>query len=171
MTDSVFCYIVPVVQSWVDCAAAYQSVRACVLSFREKRNATRDIAFPSFYKHTPNLQSRTISYGPRRSNMTKDQTLCSSTISHPQRHNEIPQAAVPSSLTSKSELSFLGKLDALPLELLHAIFLMLDFRTLSRLSRTCLRGVAVIESLPQYRDLTTHAPRAVGALGATRIIR
>lgn len=63
-----------------------------------------------------------------------------------------------------------GTLDVLPLELLHWIVSMLDLQTLSRLTRTCSRGVAVVASLPEYRDLLRHAPLALAALGSTKLL-
>jgi len=65
----------------------------------------------------------------------------------------------------------LSRLDSLPLELLHLIFAMLDFQTLSRITKTCLRGNEVISSLPEYRDVIQYAPRSLVALGQTRLIR
>lgn len=50
------------------------------------------------------------------------------------------------------------------------IFAMLDFRTLSHISRTCLRGIVVVDSLPEHRDLMRYAPRALAALAKTRLI-
>ena len=85
---------------------------------------------------------------------------------------KIQEAAVPSSVERESNSSAsLGNLDDLPLELLHSIFAVLDFQTLSHISRTCSRGVEVVESMPQYRDLRRHTPRAMAALGLTRLIR
>ena len=65
----------------------------------------------------------------------------------------------------------LGRLDDLPLEILHATLALLDFKSLSHVSRTCIRGIEVVNSLPQYRDVMLHAPDALAALGKTRLIR
>ena len=46
---------------------------------------------------------------------------------------------------------------------------MLDFQSLSRLSRISLRGQVVVQSLPAYRDLMEHAPHTP-ALGRTGLI-
>lgn len=73
--------------------------------------------------------------------------------------------------TSHSSSSGLGNLDHLPLELLHTILTLLDFRTLSHITRTCHRGIEVVKSLLEYRDLMLHAPEALAALGKTRLIR
>nr|POF23987.1 hypothetical protein CFP56_54923 [Quercus suber] len=84
---------------------------------------------------------------------------------------EITKPEMHSSNWRTSPSSSLGDLEAFPLELLFAIFALLDFKTLSDISRTCLRGVEVVRSLPQYRDLMQHAPKALAALGKTRLIR
>ncbi|KAK3117901.1 hypothetical protein LTR53_000314 [Teratosphaeriaceae sp. CCFEE 6253] len=64
----------------------------------------------------------------------------------------------------------LGGLDTLPLELLYQIFSVLDLRSLSHITRTCLRGIATVESHPEYRDLMRYAPVAVTALGLNRVL-
>ena len=48
---------------------------------------------------------------------------------------------------------------------------MLDFKTLSDISKTCLRAIEVLKSVPEYRDLMRHAPQALAALVETRLIR
>jgi len=80
------------------------------------------------------------------------------------------QATFSSIKRSPKSTAPLGNLDVLPLELLHSIFSMLDLRTLSGITRTCLRGTVVVESLPEYRDLIRHAPQAMAALGSTRLL-
>ena len=83
----------------------------------------------------------------------------------------IAESAAVTSIERKTDPSgSLGILDTLPLELLHAIFAMLDFKTLSHIQKTCLRGISVIESLREYRDMIEHAPKALAALGRTRLI-
>lgn len=64
----------------------------------------------------------------------------------------------------------LGRLDTLPLELLHEILSMLDFKTIMNVSETCTRGLTIVRSLPAYRDLIEHAPQVLGALGWTGLI-
>lgn len=66
--------------------------------------------------------------------------------------------------------SSLGTLEALPLELIEAILTLLDFKTLSHVSRTCLRGRQVVSALREYRDVMRHAPTALVALAKTRLI-
>jgi hypothetical protein len=84
---------------------------------------------------------------------------------------QITPAKPMSTLQTRSTSSALGSLDNLPLELLHSTFALLDFRTLSHISRTCRRGTEVVKSLPEYRDLMLHAPDALAALGKTELIR
>lgn len=105
---------------------------------------------------------------------TTHETLLS-LLAHQPRHIvrgmiKITEPAKPLSNWRTLPSSPLGALDTLPLELLHTIFAMLDFRTLSHITRTCLRGIQVVRSLPEYRDLMRHAPEALAALGKTRLI-
>ncbi|KAM0695948.1 hypothetical protein Q7P36_004431 [Cladosporium allicinum] len=83
---------------------------------------------------------------------------------------QIAEPAKQSSNWRKSTSS-LGRLDDLPLELLHATLALLDFKSLSHVSRTCIRGIEVVNSLPEHRDLMLHAPDALAALAKTRSIR
>ncbi|KAF2271828.1 F-box domain-containing protein [Westerdykella ornata] len=66
--------------------------------------------------------------------------------------------------------STLGQLDNLPLEILHESFRYLDLQSLSRLSRVSLRGKAVVESLPVYRDLAKSAGHTFEILNRARIL-
>lgn len=82
------------------------------------------------------------------------------------------KTATPTSITRRpADSASLGRLDYLPLELLHRISGLLDFQSLSRISRTCLRGKDVIYSVPEYRDMIRHAPQVLAALGQTLLIR
>ncbi|WPH02136.1 Hypothetical protein R9X50_00499100 [Acrodontium crateriforme] len=68
-----------------------------------------------------------------------------SLVAHQPRHivHGMIRITEPAKLFSSWRLSpssSLGDLDALPLELLHVIFAMLDFKSLSDISRTCLRA-------------------------------
>lgn len=56
-----------------------------------------------------------------------------------------------------------GPLARLPLEIQHTILNMLDFQTISRISRVSAHGLAVVQSLPSYQELLEHAPCAVAA--------
>lgn len=64
----------------------------------------------------------------------------------------------------------LGPLDTLPLELLQLILSLLDFQSLSRLSRASLTAKATVEALPAYREFLEHAPDVLIALERTRIL-
>ncbi|KAF4468586.1 hypothetical protein FALBO_4523 [Fusarium albosuccineum] len=66
--------------------------------------------------------------------------------------------------------SSLGQLDHLPAELLLSVLDLLDFQSLSRLSRVSVMGKDVVEDLPVYRDVMEHAPEALAALGQTRLL-
>ena len=80
--------------------------------------------------------------------------------------------ASASTLTRHSNsTAALGSLEGLPLELLHMIFVELDLLTLSSIARTCSRGVAVVQSLPEHRELMRYASSALAALGSTRLLR
>ncbi|KAI5865425.1 hypothetical protein GGS23DRAFT_426333 [Durotheca rogersii] len=67
--------------------------------------------------------------------------------------------------------SSLGRIDTLPPELLLFILNLLDFQSLSRLSRASFRAKAIVEALPAYQELLEHAPDVLVALGRTRILR
>ena len=66
--------------------------------------------------------------------------------------------------------SSIGILDRLPLEILQWALNLLDFQSLSRVSRASLLAKRVIESLPSYRDLMKHAPQTLKALGLTGLV-
>ena len=76
---------------------------------------------------------------------------------------------IPPPLSDPQHLS-IGRLDALPLEILHIILNLLDFRTLSRLTRTSHLAKTTVESLPAYRDLIKHATKALLALSKSQVI-
>jgi len=79
---------------------------------------------------------------------------CSSALPHYRRHDQNHKASDTFEYQrSPNSTIHLGTLNVLPLELLHSIFEMLDLQTLSSITRTCLRGTAIFESLPVYRDL------------------
>lgn len=82
----------------------------------------------------------------------------------------ISDPAKLSAVQHHDSLSSAGFLDNLPLELLHLICDLLDFRSLSRISRTSFLGKMIIESLPAYRDLMEFAPHTLSALGKTGLI-
>ncbi|KAF2459722.1 hypothetical protein BDY21DRAFT_176813 [Lineolata rhizophorae] len=55
----------------------------------------------------------------------------------------------------------LGALDALPLELLQVLLAQLDLRTLTDFRRVNKRALQVVDSIPGYKAITTHAPNAL----------
>ncbi len=57
-----------------------------------------------------------------------------------------------------------GTLEALPLELLHYGLSYLDFMSLYSLLRTSTRARLIVESLPAYREIVSHACEALAAL-------
>lgn len=75
-----------------------------------------------------------------------------------------------STINRDSTSSSLGSLDILPPELLQHTLRMLDFRSLSHLSRVSLHGNEVVRSLNIYRALMKHAPKVLTALGHTGLI-
>ncbi|KAM0355810.1 hypothetical protein ACHAPU_000197 [Fusarium lateritium] len=64
----------------------------------------------------------------------------------------------------------LGQLDLLPAELLLSVLDLLDFQSLSRLSRVSLLGKHVVDDLPVYREMVQHAPETLAVLGQTRLL-
>ncbi|RBR05895.1 uncharacterized protein FIESC28_11259 [Fusarium coffeatum] len=93
-------------------------------------------------------------------------------IRHISDHNQ--DQTIPSITTISNQArvytSSLGQLDSLPAELLLSVIDLLDFQSLSRLSRVSLLGKYVIEDLPAYRDVVEHAPEALVALGQTHLL-
>lgn len=72
----------------------------------------------------------------------------------------------------RSRRSLLGRLDSLlPVELIAMVLEQLDFRSLSRLARTCIRGNDAVESLPRYRDVMRHAPEVLADMARTDLLR
>ncbi|KAF7560268.1 hypothetical protein G7046_g3879 [Stylonectria norvegica] len=79
-------------------------------------------------------------------------------------------AAKPSTLGQEHPKSSLGLLDTMSAELILLVFDLLDFQSLSRVSRTCLRGKIIVESLSPYRQVMQHAPKVLTALAKTNLI-
>jgi len=77
-------------------------------------------------------------------------------------HNLVAQR--PRLLTGehyKTPIESLGGMDCLPLELLHAVLLILDLRTLTDFRYVNRRAKEVTGSMPQYRAVSTHARTAL----------
>ncbi|KAI1503979.1 hypothetical protein F5X99DRAFT_373131 [Biscogniauxia marginata] len=78
--------------------------------------------------------------------------------------------AQPSTICREFARSSLGQLDILSAELLLLTLNLLDFQSLSRISRVSLKGKVVVEALPAYRDMMEHAPKILTALGKTQLL-
>ncbi|KAK0347660.1 hypothetical protein LTR91_000770 [Friedmanniomyces endolithicus] len=81
-------------------------------------------------------------------------------------------ASMSSSVTRSPDASpSMGTLEALPLELLQHISEFLDFRAISRLRRTCLKGRETVDTVLAYSRTVTHASKALAALGKIGMMR
>lgn len=67
-------------------------------------------------------------------------------------------------------LSPLGRLDSLPLEVLHESLRYLDLQSLCHLSRVCLRGKVVVESLPEHKTLVKFTGHTFTILKQAKIL-
>ncbi|KAI9825618.1 MAG: hypothetical protein M1832_000962 [Thelocarpon impressellum] len=65
--------------------------------------------------------------------------------------------------TTGQPLRDLGRLERLPLELLHSTLLDLDLQSLTTLRAVSRRARSVVDALPQYRDIVTHAAASLRA--------
>lgn len=83
-------------------------------------------------------------------------------------HYEKSQSIAVHSLPSRNSAS--GRLDLLPVELLHNIFLSLDFQALRCLRLVNFAMKQLVEALPAYGDLVKHAPNALRALADTTLL-
>ena len=70
----------------------------------------------------------------------------------------------PSDFKAHPQSSCRLPLDVLPVELQFFILERLDFRSLSRLARSCHRAMAVVQSFPAYRSVMEHGSMALLAL-------
>lgn len=95
-----------------------------------------------------------------------------SRLSHERHHKSmitIPESVNPSTIKRDPKSSSVGLLDILPAELLQCTLSMLDFQSQSRVSRVSLRGNAVVQSLPAFRDPMKYAPQILSALSQTEL--
>lgn len=76
-----------------------------------------------------------------------------------------------SPICQKPASSSMGRIEILPPEILLLILNLVDFQTLSRLSRVCRRAKAIVEALAAYKELRQHAPDVLAALGKTRLLK
>lgn len=79
--------------------------------------------------------------------------------------------AMPSTVTRVNANSDLGVMDKLPPELLFMILDLVDFRTLSQVSRTSIKAKAVVEAFPPYQAMMEHAGETLTALSEIRLIQ
>lgn len=82
-------------------------------------------------------------------------------------------AGLPKLLRLGSEYdrpSSFGKLDRLPLELLHQVLEYLDVQSIARINRVSVRGRSVVLSLPAYTDLIKHAAETLALLNEVRLL-
>lgn len=77
--------------------------------------------------------------------------------------------AQPSSIagSNTASLQALGQLDLLPLEILQNILQLLDLHTLTLMQSINHRSKLLVDSLPQHREVITHAPNALRAIIGT----
>ena len=78
--------------------------------------------------------------------------------------------AESSKITRESCSSSLGQFDKLPLEILHPILGMLDFRSLCRFQQASLQAKIIVDSFPAYRDFIKYAPYVLTTLGRTETV-
>ncbi|KAJ0139058.1 Uncharacterized protein HZ326_17988 [Fusarium oxysporum f. sp. albedinis] len=86
---------------------------------------------------------------------------------------KVIHAIIPAKLSAihpERPVSSLGLLDTLPAELLVIALELLDFQSLSRLSRACLRGKRVVENYVPYQQVIQHAPKVPTALTKTNLV-
>ncbi|KAF4438258.1 hypothetical protein FACUT_5123 [Fusarium acutatum] len=77
--------------------------------------------------------------------------------------------AKPSRIHPERPVSCFGLLGTLPTELLLITIDLLDFQSLSRLSRACLKAKTVIENFAPYQQVIKHAPKVPTALTKTNL--
>ncbi|KAL2682853.1 hypothetical protein Neosp_007310 [[Neocosmospora] mangrovei] len=113
-----------------------------------------DVVVPDRLLHPENIRKLTT---PRRLAM----------------HKVIRNLPAPelSKISRTSNSSSLGLLEVLPTEILLEVLQLLDFQSLSRFLRTSLRGKEVVEAFRLYHEVMRHCPKALAALGETRLLR
>ncbi|KAK8113444.1 F-box domain-containing protein [Apiospora sp. TS-2023a] len=67
--------------------------------------------------------------------------------------------------------SSLGRLDKFPPEVMLMIIKQLDLRSITNIQSVSFQGDAYVRSCTEYRDLLTHVPRALEALGSLGLNR
>lgn len=69
--------------------------------------------------------------------------------------------------SNPTSLQTLGQLDLLPLEIIHSILQLLNLQTLTLMQSINHRSKLLVDSLPQHREIVTHAPNALRAILST----
>lgn len=69
--------------------------------------------------------------------------------------------------SNTSSLQTLGQLDLLPLEIIQSILQLLDLQALTLMQSINHRSKLLVDSLPQHREIVTHAPNALRAILST----
>lgn len=64
---------------------------------------------------------------------------------------------------------FLSRLDELPIEMMQNIFEGLHIQTLTNLRSVNRRAMSIVNSLPQYKEIVTHAPDVLRAMLSTKV--
>ncbi|RMJ13617.1 hypothetical protein BHE90_005897 [Fusarium euwallaceae] len=70
-----------------------------------------------------------------------------------------------------SPTSSMGLLSRLPMEIRVAVLKLLDFQSLSRLSRTSLKAKSFVEAMRWYREVMKYSPNILAALGKTDLLK
>lgn len=73
--------------------------------------------------------------------------------------------------SNPTSLQTLGQLDLLPLEIIHSILQLLNLQTLTLMQSINHRSKLLVDSLPQHREIVTHAPNALRAILSTGLSR
>ena len=109
----------------------------------------------------PDLDRSIISFGNLRRRCPLDQTSTSTISSTPHWKDTV----------LGRPLGDLGELDWLPLEILHTLFGFLDLQTLTDIRAVSRRAMLVVDSLPSYKDVYTHAPDVLRAMLSLQLAR
>ena len=102
--------------------------------------------------------------------------LASLTVPQSLRYDKLifnPPADDPWPLTmeprARNETTSLGRLDRLPLEILHMVSRSISYLDAINLGRTNSAATSVLLSLPEYKNLTQHAPEILNGLQITEL--
>ncbi|KAI5864080.1 hypothetical protein GGS23DRAFT_481440 [Durotheca rogersii] len=87
----------------------------------------------------------------------------------PREHVPIRSSIATPFQQPTSNTTVLGSLDRLPLELWHDVLLRLDMHSLFRFRQTSIRSREIVDSLHEYRMVTSHGLNLLCALLRTRV--